>query len=418
MNSNPHATGKNNELIIKIILVFWFVSITMANLIESSLAFVIKTLPSYVAFIMLLLIAAFRKKDYNNNRNSTIFGGPVILYSVYLFSALISLTVSISPKYNYVIGVGYLGAYIVSLINVYLVFLILGKRYNEESNTTELERVEQDTICSAAYIAASVIVIFFLYRGMETGALLQDERLVGLGLGPAGIGLIAMIVFLYPISFGWTLIRAIICLLAIIMLYKGQARTPIVSIFAASMLILALKSRVLAIIGTVSGVSIILIFQSITNFVTDKVLFLNDQSRGQLGLSGRLEVWHQSWKMFMKNPILGIGFRMSDTVISSQNVSSSAHNAYLTSLIETGFIGTTLLLSAVIWGLWRLGTLAWNGRDRSALFYFGILSGSMVFGLAERFLFNLGNVTSLLCFFALFYSSSRDIEPEIVNVNE
>jgi len=101
---------------------------------------------------------------------------------------------------------------------------------------------------------------------------------------------------------------------------------------------------------------------------------------------------------------MGSGFRMSDFELRKDIGISSAHNAYLTSLLETGIVGTALMLLAVLTAYWRMLKGALRSQDKTCLFYFGVISASLLFAMGERFLINVGNPTSILLIFSLFYS--------------
>jgi O-antigen ligase len=134
----------------------------------------------------------------------------------------------------------------------------------------------------------------------------------------------------------------------------------------------------------------------------DKILLLSDKYRGIAGkLSNRMEIWQYCWDMILNHPFIGVGFRMSDKILESM---VSTHNVYLMILLESGIIGSILFLLSIAMCLIKLWKKAFRHKEKTSLFYIGLLSGTMVFGMGERFLINIGNVSSLLLFFALFHA--------------
>ena len=87
-------------------------------------------------------------------------------------------------------------------------------------------------------------------------------------------------------------------------------------------------------------------------------------------LSGRAEIWREGKEVFWDYPILGTGGGTFKEVVAFKD--KTAHNMYLTLLVETGLLGLLLFLSVVILavyhvrylpkgeaGLWLAVILAW-----------------------------------------------------------
>ena len=74
-----------------------------------------------------------------------------------------------------------------------------------------------------------------------------------------------------------------------------------------------------------------------------------DRIPGQfLSLSGRTDIWGEGWQLFKESPLLGFGFH-ADRLKLGQHM----HNAFMHSLVQTGLVGSVLLMSAFLfaWGL-------------------------------------------------------------------
>ena len=78
--------------------------------------------------------------------------------------------------------------------------------------------------------------------------------------------------------------------------------------------------------------------------------------------SGRFEIWNYGWKLFLQNPLIGIGWDGYKFAIEQYyGVPELSHNLYLQTLVELGIIGELLML---IW-IYVLIKKAWSARDRT-----------------------------------------------------
>jgi O-antigen ligase len=234
---------------------------------------------------------------------------------------------------------------------------------------------------------------------------------------PGTIGLLALPVILYPIIFRLTLYRILVIAMAVILIYKGGSRTTVITISTILITALFLKYGRYTLILFLLPVSYLLYDQSLIVFVKEKVLFLDDYYRGLDSLSGRWDLWTTSWRIFQKSPFLGHGFRMSEVMFYHDQDMTSAHNAYLSSLMETGIIGTFFLLAAVLLTLFNLAKTAWYFKSNTYIFYFSLLLGATIFGLGERFIINIGNLTSILCMYTFYLPGIANLKNEICTEN-
>lgn len=114
------------------------------------------------------------------------------------------------------------------------------------------------------------------------------------------------------------------------------------------------------IIGVILGTGIALQVPVIANFVNYRV-----SSALSSGGEGRTTIWLVTWNMFMQQPVLGIGWRMSETYMSLQDFDSTRqsltwesnfgrfqprtpHNIYLQNLAELGIVGFVLFMAWLI----------------------------------------------------------------------
>ncbi len=398
METSPSSRSRFFTFFLVLLTFMWLVLDTLGTLAGTNYVFIAKAAPSILLLFILLMLFLIKKNDrlVQKPARTNLFD-PVMLYAIYLFCSLISLILAISPKINYFVGFGYLGAYIVA-------FLITGLLYSLLQNIPITSQGE-NPLCYAAYLASAVLLIATIFAlaftGFKTGP--KGEYMEAF-FGASGIGLLAMCVMLYPLAYRWTVCRGCLFVLATLLVFVGGSRTALISIPCACLALLFIKSKKLPIVILALIFGLLIISPKIYTYMQEDVFLVHDKYRGLDELSGRIAIWKYSWKKIGEHPFLGNGFRMSDLKLYKEIGISSAHNAYLTSLLETGAIGTTIMLLAVLTAYWRLWNTARRHGDKTSLFFFGILSGLLLFGMGERFLVNIGNPTSMLVIFALFQS--------------
>lgn len=398
----PHKKQKYDVIkwIMGILLLQWFTIITFfqQDIVKGDIdSKMLIFAPSFVAFVLLLLILSYIYfVDLQWRKiNIIMLQGPALIYGLFLIFAGISLIFTKYPLDGY----GYLIAYIIAYSNIFIIY-VLYKHYKEYF----LLKHDEDIIYYMAYLSGVIILIGVAYFG---GNLLFTEKRLEFILKASGLGLVALTVIIYPIAFRWTVMRALSSSLAIFILIRAGSRSAILGVFFAIILCFIMKygKSFFFIIAVTLLLIICYCFSDILWNVSENILLLHDPYRGIDKLSSRVNIWYYCWDIFLENPFFGIGFRTSEKYLSDL-IGGSAHNIYLTSLVETGIIGTFIMFFAVFSALWILGKAAWQERDRISLFLVSLLVASLVFGVGERFLINIGNVSSLLCMFALFHASN------------
>ena len=167
-----------------------------------------------------------------------------------------------------------------------------------------------------------------------------------------------------------------------------------------------------------AGFVVVMLLLAITplrDFLINDVMLLNDPHRGiGSGFTGRFEFWKHAIDSFWDNPVIGVGFR--STTHGGGGDYGAVHSGYLKLLIETGLVGTILVLSAVvIEGVRRL-RLAERFRDIPPAFAPGIdiasttqvnaiacatIAMTLTLWVYEQLYINLGSVISLVFFLML-----------------
>jgi O-antigen ligase len=87
--------------------------------------------------------------------------------------------------------------------------------------------------------------------------------------------------------------------------------------------------------------------------VVSLVFKLSDPERGiGSGVSGRATFWANGFLLFLKSPIIGLGFRTRESASLLLGNAANAHEGYLNILIDTGLVGFFLLMCGIFGTLW------------------------------------------------------------------
>jgi hypothetical protein len=129
-------------------------------------------------------------------------------------------------------------------------------------------------------------------------------------------------------------------------------------------------------------------------YVKRDVLLINNPYRGlESGLSGRTGIWSETIDLWLKAPLLGIGFRQHEQFLAG----APAHNAYLAMLADTGVLGLLVYLFLLVASLFA----SWGIEDqRTRRFVMTVLVSYVIIGFFERRAINSGNpygVFFLMC---------------------
>jgi exopolysaccharide production protein ExoQ len=103
-------------------------------------------------------------------------------------------------------------------------------------------------------------------------------------------------------------------------------------------------------------------------------------------LTGRTDLWDELAQFTRNRPLLGYGYGAFWTPNHILDVSetlywgiSSAHSAYLETVLNIGLAGAAVLALATLAGLWRTGENYWRAGDAGH----GLIFGMLIFGLVE-----------------------------------
>lgn len=129
--------------------------------------------------------------------------------------------------------------------------------------------------------------------------------------------------------------------------------------------------------------------------LTNQVFAIDDSDRGlDSGATNRSGAWEATFQIFLDNPMVGVGYRMHEHYLQSY---SSSHNGPLALIAELGIFGVLTLCFIAASGYNLMLTYVRNEDNWMFPYFFGYI----LITLFERYLFNVGNPTSLI--FILFF---------------
>lgn len=100
--------------------------------------------------------------------------------------------------------------------------------------------------------------------------------------------------------------------------------------------------------------------------------------------SGRMAIWMDAWRAALGSPLWGLGADGYMFLPGRADETAHPHNLVLQALTDWGFVGTTALLSIILYTLWKAFQRFRSGKDGAP----GSLSLLVVFGVLISLLFN------------------------------
>jgi O-antigen ligase len=275
-------------------------------------------------------------------------------------------------------------------------------------------------------------------QGLKVFALLTTGLLVGFAwydyvpgtrlgngkdvLNPNTIGLVSVSVLLAAMSIRTLVLRlAVMGPIAGIIVLTSSRTAAIAAVVGLGMIVwLRLRARrrpvlLIAGIGLILVVGVTMAYGDVMYRTLDRSFGLSTADRGiSSGATGRVAAWKWTWELFVRNPVLGVGFRAHESLLK---VDSSSHNGYLATLAEVGILGFLGVLFLVTRGLYLLWTGSREpGPGFSQSILFGLCVGYLLLAGFERYLINVGNPTSLL--FLVSIMRPRAMEGSVASPDE
>jgi O-antigen ligase len=275
-------------------------------------------------------------------------------------------------------------------------------------------------------------------RGLKVFALLTTGLLVGFAwydyvpgvrlgngkniLNPNTIGLVSVSVLLAAMSIRTLMFRLVVMGLIAGIIVLTSSRTAAVAAVVGLGMIVWLRLRagrrpvlLLTGIGLVAIVGVMIAYGDVMFNTLDRIYGLSTADRGfGSGATGRMAAWKWTWELFVRNPVIGVGFRSHEFILKAD---SSSHNGYLATLAEVGVLGFLGVLFLVMRGM----RLLWTGSREPGLGFsqsilFGLCAGYLLLAVFERYLINVGNPTSLL--FLVSIMRPRAMESSVAGPDE
>jgi O-antigen ligase len=255
-------------------------------------------------------------------------------------------------------------------------------------------------------------------RGLKVFAVIMTGLLLGfawydytpgtrLGMGkellnPNTIALVACSALLATMAIRTVLVRLLFMAPLAAVIFLTSSRTSACAAAIGLVIIMLIRFRtakaglvMVTVLCTILAAGFTVAYWDSVYGLLDRFFALSAADRGiGSGATGRVTAWKATWELFLRNPMLGVGFRAHEHILK---VDTSAHNGYLATLAEVGIIGFLAVLYLVFRGL-RL--LRANIKIPSHVFsysiLFGLCVGYLLLAVFERYLINIGNPTSLL----------------------
>jgi O-antigen ligase len=219
-----------------------------------------------------------------------------------------------------------------------------------------------------------------------------------------------------PVVWYQTYIEISIVLLSIY-LFMGPRRTLTYSATALGVLIISLiclaglswlknKNIIISANALTIFIVAIIIYGTITPFVGRLTLFdpsslLNREET----LTGRAAIWDTIVPLAMQKPFLGHGFGGFWTGAKRYAIAATAHNGYLDTIVDTGFIGLFVLSMFLISNCRKAQKLMTQDFDWGIVWFCFVLM-AVVRNIAESSVTSLiGTQPALLLVFLISYSS-------------
>jgi O-antigen ligase len=241
-------------------------------------------------------------------------------------------------------------------------------------------------------------------------------------LNPNTIALVSTSVVLAAMSIKTLVLRLMVMgpVAGIIVLTSSRAAAVAAVVGLGLVVWLRLRANrrpvlLLAGIALLLAVGVTIAYGDVLYKTADRFYALSTADRGiNSGASGRVTAWKGTWELFVRNPVLGVGFRAHEHLLKAD---TSAHNGYLATLAEVGmlgFLGVVYLVVRGLYVLWADSREPEWGFSQSILF--GLCVGYLLLAVFERYLINVGNPTSLL--FLLSIMRPEAIERPVADSDE
>ncbi|MBU1125653.1 MAG: O-antigen ligase family protein [Candidatus Omnitrophica bacterium] len=341
--------------------------VQQTNFLASKYSFIqgIRSLfPLVAIFLCLLTVFASRY------RRIPFFRSPLELFFFYAFVGFIAAVMSTDPVISLYMNLAYLAPIMVT-------WYAMNKK-------DPLDNIR--TIIHANYVILTLLVCIFLPSALGRGLIGWNSLPFNLGeVNRNGIGRYALVVMLVSFVRGVTpkkmkkLLYGILFVSAIVLFSQAQSRTALLGLSVTVMLLFFFRR-----IGWR--------FIFILPLFTYLIWLVGYQWRAEadferlISLTGREQIWQQGLEVISTSPFYGWGFLSDRLLLEGEHM----HNAYLSTLIQTGFLGTIFFVLGFI-GVWVLiirGRFFKRARELQGAEKFLLIESIVIIGiLSVRSLF-------------------------------
>ena len=298
-----------------------------------------------VAFIAVITICVmFLRPDSRHDDDTIVYILSMLICSGYLLFAEPS-----KKEYGRVIGVLLVGAIL------FTAFVLFFWKYEE---------LFWDTYFPLLSRASKVYVLKYINRGYNAvlgGSCTITDYVIMLGVAVL-VGQILSKQKKWFIN-ALYLIPLVIFILAIMIVGR---RGELLAIGVTVVFIYGLtqnKKQLIIKITTLAAIGLVLLWAFVVHleelkeitFLRRYVMTIEDILMGQDTTSGRFELYGTAFTIFLKNPLLGIGWGSFSDYVTTEfqaahgSAVADVHNIYLQFLCETGIIGTALILTPIFY---------------------------------------------------------------------
>ena len=218
-------------------------------------------------------------------------------------------------------------------------------------------RIEQDlNLALAAYLLGSMGLIYFLVSGYDPTSTTVRHEIKGFDANETSLQLslgLPMAWYLLLTTQSWLLrsLSLIYIPLALFGIFITGSRTGFVTALLGFVGVLPWLWRAcfvwkLAVLGFFIAAVI-----GVINLVPEKTLdrlFSSGTELSQGTLSSRSITWSRAWLEINEAPFFGNGLSSFRRVINKYNIDYTAHNSYISIMVEQGIIGLLLYLAVIV----------------------------------------------------------------------
>lgn len=218
-------------------------------------------------------------------------------------------------------------------------------------------RTEQDfNLALAAYLLGAMGLIYFLVRGYDPTSTTIRHEIKGFDANETSLQLalgLPMAWYLLLITKSWLLrsLSLIYIPLALYGIFITGSRTGFIAALLGFVGVLPWLWRARFVWKLLVLSFFIIAVIGITNLVPEKTLdrlFSSGTELSQGTLSSRSITWSRAWLEINEAPIFGNGLSSFRRVINKYNIDYTAHNSYISIMVEQGIIGLLFYLAVIL----------------------------------------------------------------------